>query len=102
MNKIVYLTLSFLCLILLNINNKMKNQLTALVPVKGNSERVKNKNLKQFNGVPLCGIILQTLEDCDSVKEILIDTDSKEIAEYASSDFMKVKIIERPLEILHF
>lgn len=77
----------------------MKNQLTALVPMKGNSERVKNKNLKQFNGVPLCGIILQTLENCESVKEIFIDTDSKEIAEYSSSNFKKVKIMERPGEL---
>lgn len=77
----------------------MKNQLTALVPMKGSSERVKNKNLKQFNGAPLCRMILQTLESCDSVKEILIDTDSKEIAEYASSNFKMVRIIERPSEL---
>ncbi len=71
----------------------------ALLPMKGHSERVKNKNLRDFNGKPLFYYVLSTLMNCDFVSELYIDTDSKEIADRAKSYFSDVHIIKRPSEL---
>ena len=72
----------------------MTNSLAALVPVKGNSERVPNKNKRTFNDSPLFHLILNTLEATSSIGEILVNTDDPEIADGAAANF-PVKIIER-------
>ncbi|SHN49066.1 cytidylyltransferase domain-containing protein [Desulfovibrio litoralis] len=71
------------------------NEITAILPMKGNSERVPNKNIRDFAGVPLFFHILDTLIDCKQITTILINTDSEKIADLAKNK-EKVKIIERP------
>jgi len=74
----------------------MKNtKLTALVPMKGNSERVANKNTKILNGKPLCHWILESISKSKYIDEVIINTDSPEIKEIVS-DFDFVKVIDRP------
>lgn len=73
-------------------------KIIALLPMKGNSERVPNKNLKDFNGKPLFHHVLQSLQNCKLIDEVIINTDSDKIAESASV-FSKVKIHQRPQEI---
>lgn len=68
--------------------------LVALVPMKGHSERVPNKNLRTFNGRPLCHWVLNTLNAVPEVNEVVVDTDSKEIATEARQ--LGVTVIERP------
>jgi len=76
---------------------EMTRQVTALLPMKGHSERVPNKNLKSFSGFPLYHAIIQTLIEADTVGNIIIDTDSESIARDAKSAFgTSVEIIERP------
>jgi CMP-N-acetylneuraminic acid synthetase len=74
-------------------------KVVALLPMKGNSERIPGKNLKNFAGKPLFHAVMQTLEDCELVSKIIINTDSKEIADSATNNFNKVKIHWRPEEI---
>ena len=71
-------------------------QIIVLVPMKGHSERVPNKNMKHFNGRPLYHSIINALQNCGRVKTIVINTDSKIIAEDAEKHFSKVKINWRP------
>jgi CMP-N-acetylneuraminic acid synthetase len=68
--------------------------LAALVPMKGHSERVPNKNLREFNGRPLCHWILHTLKTTPEVDEIVVDTDSDEIATEAET--FGATVIDRP------
>jgi len=68
----------------------------ALLPMKGHSERVKNKNIRDFNGRPLFYYILNTLMKCEYVSEVYIDTDSEEISRQAKQFFSDVHVIERP------
>jgi len=75
------------------MNNK---KIIALLPMKGHSERVPNKNIRLFGGRPLFHQVAETLEACDCVESILINTDSEEIAADAREHFSKVKIVERP------
>ena len=74
-------------------------KVTALLPMKGNSERVPGKNLKSFNGKPLFVHVLESLDGSNYIDEIIINTDSEKIAEVALQYSSKVKIHQRPKEI---
>lgn len=63
--------------------------------MKGHSERVPRKNIREFHNRPLLCWILESLSNVDGVAEILINTDSDQIAEIAQEHF-QVTIIERP------
>ncbi len=74
-------------------------RVAALVPMKAHSARVPDKNVRLFAGHPLFHYILQTLEATYAVDEVLIDTDSEQIAREAAADFNKVRTIPRPEEL---
>ena len=67
--------------------------------MKGNSERVVNKNLKDFCGKPLYHSIVSSLVVCDYIHKIVINTDSDKIKEDVSKFFPEIIIIDRPSEI---
>ena len=68
--------------------------------MKGNSERIKNKNLKDFCGKPLFYKILNTLLSSNFIDEVIINTDSEIIIKEIDENFNnKVKIHNRPIEI---
>ena len=54
-------------------------KVSAILPMKAHSERVKNKNMRIFNGRPLYHKIANELLKAKSVKNIYINTDSDEI-----------------------
>jgi len=72
---------------------------TALVPMKGNSERVPNKNIRDLNGKPACNWILNTLQSCDCIDQIIVNTDSDEIRSLCNK-FEKIEVIKRPNYLL--
>lgn len=74
-------------------------EIVALLPMKGHSERVPNKNMKIFNGKPLYHSIMQPLQESDYVSKIIINTDSEIIAEDATKYFGKVEIYWRSEEL---
>lgn len=51
----------------------------AFLPVKGSSSRVKNKNIRPFNGEPLFVFTLRKLLRCDFIDEVYLDSESDEI-----------------------
>lgn len=73
--------------------------LIALLPMKGHSERVPNKNLRSFAGRPLYHAVMEALLGSPLVKEVVINTDSDTIARDALSHFDRVRIVKRPPEI---
>tara|TARA_Y100001980_G_C14509650_1_gene285141 strand:+ start:447 stop:1130 length:684 start_codon:yes stop_codon:yes gene_type:complete len=80
--------------------DKSEISLKSLLFMKGQSERVPGKNLRDFNGKPLFHWILETLSKINFIDEIIINTDSEEIANSAKSHF-KVTIHERPNYLLN-
>lgn len=82
-----------------SISSNPEPVIVALVPMKGHSERVPNKNLRSFCGKPLCHWIISSLQKSHYVKDIAVNTDSPEIAENIRQNFDRVKIIDRPDEI---
>lgn len=70
-------------------------KVTALVPMKGNSERVPNKNIRLLNGKPVCHWVLESLSRSKYINEIIVNTDSLKIKEIIAG-FNFVKVIDRP------
>jgi len=71
------------------------SQIVALVPMKGHSERVPQKNIRPLAGRPAFHWVLESLSQSKYVKQIVINTDSKDIAQSASDNF-EVTILDRP------
>ena len=68
--------------------------------MKGNSERVINKNLKLFNGKPLFHAIFDKLITSKYINKVIINTDSDLIAESAINTYKDfVHIHKRPKNI---
>ena len=67
--------------------------------MKAHSERVPNKNIRELAGRPLFHWILGTLQDAESIGEIVVNTDSERIAEEAKSEF-DATILWRPEHLL--
>jgi CMP-N-acetylneuraminic acid synthetase len=74
-------------------------KVTALIPIKEHSERVKNKNFREFNGKPLYHHILEALERTYAVDDVIINTDSYVVINEAPKVFSKVHIHPRPESI---
>ncbi len=74
-------------------------KITALVPMKGHSERVPNKNMRDFGSAPLYHAIMSTLDRSKYVERVIINTDSEVIAEDSLKYWKKVKINWRPQEL---
>lgn len=56
-----------------------KQKIVALLPMKANSERVKDKNFRKFNGKPLFRWMLDTLLAIKEIDHVVINTDAREI-----------------------
>jgi CMP-N-acetylneuraminic acid synthetase len=70
-------------------------EVTAIVPIRKNSERLPNKNFRDFNGQPLYYWIFDTLRNVDEVDRVVVNTDSEEIITKVPEEF-DVEISERP------
>lgn len=74
-------------------------KVTALVPIKDHSERVKGKNFRDFCRKPLFHHIIHTLDRVYAVDAVVIDTDSPRVIAEAPGLSRKVQVIERPAEL---
>jgi len=75
-------------------------KVTLLLPMKGNSERVPNKNLKWFNGKPLFHAVIDELIKSKYINKVIINTDSDLIAESAINAYKDfIFIHKRPENI---
>ena len=75
-------------------------KITLLLPMKANSERVPNKNLKLFNGKPLFHAIIDELIKSKFITKVIINTDSDLIATSAINTYQDFVIIhKRPKNI---
>jgi CMP-N-acetylneuraminic acid synthetase len=75
-------------------------RIVALLPMKANSERVKGKNFRMFNGKPLFRWVLDSLLNTELIDQVVINTDARAIlAENGLSDSDRVLIRDRRPEI---
>ncbi len=77
----------------------MKN-IVALLPMKGISERVPNKNLKIFNERPLYQYVMETLLKSKYIDEVVVNTDCKFLKSDILSNYKeRVIVIDRNEEV---
>lgn len=62
-------------------DNRMKN--LAIIPARGGSKRIPGKNIREFHGKPIIAYSIENSIDSGLFDEIMVSTDSEEIAEVA-------------------
>lgn len=72
-------------------------RIVAFVPAKGSSVRIQNKNLAVLDGEYLFKRKLRQLLECTLIDEVVLDTDSDQIAALAAD--LPVKRLVRPSEL---
>lgn len=72
--------------------------ISAIIPIKENSQRVPQKNFRIFCGQPLFSYIISTLLSIEIIDKIIINTDSKNIEKMICNKFNlnKIVIYHRP------
>ena len=75
-------------------------RVVAIFPMKGESERVPNKNMRFFNGQPLCSVMIEKLQNSKYIEEIVVNTDSTVIRDFLMSSYDNITVIERPQELI--
>lgn len=77
-----------------------KNRLDvlALIPARGGSKRVKNKNIRLLGGKPLIAYTIEAAKQSKCINRIIVSTDSKRIAKIAREYGAETPFL-RPSEI---
>ena len=72
----------------------LQNKFMFIIPAKGNSQRIKNKNLKKLNGLPLVEYTLSFLKKNQIHKNIYLSTENSKIKKISKK--YNINIIDRP------
>ena len=59
--------------------------IVAIIPARGGSKRIPNKNIKSFAGQPIISYSIKAAQETKLFERIIVSTDSEEIAEVAKS-----------------
>lgn len=70
----------------------------AIIPARGGSKRIPNKNIKLFLGKPIIFYSIAVAIKSQLFNRIIVSTDSEEIADYAKSQGAEVPFL-RPAEL---
>jgi CMP-N-acetylneuraminic acid synthetase len=75
-------------------------KVTAIIPAKGTSQRIENKNLYKVNGKTLVEMACEKVLQCKSIDEVYIDTESEKVLLNVEHLFKEgLKLIKRPKEL---
>lgn len=69
----------------------------SIIPARGGSKGIPNKNLRFLNGKPLIQYPIEAAQKCSLINKIVVSTDSSEIAE--KSIELGAEVIIRPQEL---
>ncbi len=70
----------------------------SIIPARGGSKGLKNKNIKWLCGKPLIGWTIEQAKECKYIDEVYVSTDSREIADVAIEFGVDVPYL-RPAEL---
>ena len=68
----------------------------AVIPARGGSKRVKNKNLRQIAGEPLVKWTINEAKKSKLITDLMLSTDSEEIAELGLANGVQVPFLRPP------
>lgn len=63
--------------------NNFKKEILAIIPARGGSKSLPNKNIKPLGGKPLIYYTIRACQESKFITRIIVSTDSKKIAEIA-------------------
>lgn len=69
----------------------------AIIPARGGSKRIPKKNIKSFLGKPMVSYAIKTALESELFDEIMVSTDSEEIAKIAKEYGAKVPFMRSPV-----
>ena len=69
---------------------KKKIEIIGVIPVKGNSERIKKKNLRKFCNTNLLELKLKQLKKTKNFKSIIVSSESKQVLKIAEKNGYEV------------
>jgi len=61
----------------------MKKKTLAIIPARGGSQRIPNKNVKEIDGVPMIAHTIRDAETATELDKVIVSTDSDQIAKTA-------------------
>ena len=67
-------------------------KITAVIPVRKGSQRVKDKNLRPFAGTSLLEVKIKTLLQVPEIDEIVVNTNSEAAIEFVEEEFAGTKV----------
>lgn len=76
----------------------INNKVIAIIPARGGSKRIPNKNIKLFAGKPIISYSIKAAQETNLFDRIIVSTNSEEIAEVAKTCGAEVPFI-RPAEL---
>ncbi|MGK2905732.1 MAG: HAD-IIIA family hydrolase [Desulfuromonadales bacterium] len=71
----------------------------ALVPLRGGSKSIPDKNIRLIAGKPLCAWVLEAACRSGVFNKVVVSTDSPRIADVVQGLDLQVEILERPAEL---
>ncbi|MBU0757341.1 MAG: acylneuraminate cytidylyltransferase family protein [Nanoarchaeota archaeon] len=75
-----------------------KNQrIVCMIPARGGSKRLKNKNIMEITGRPMISYAIDKAKSSKFIDEVYVSTEDKKIAEIAEK--FDAKIVVRPIEL---
>ena len=73
----------------------------AIITARGGSKRIPKKNIKEFCGKPIIAYSIKAAIDSKIFDEVMVSTDSKEIAEIAKKYGASVPFMRVHIYVLH-
>jgi len=71
----------------------------ALIPLRGGSKSIPFKNIKAFCGKPLCQWVVEAALASEVFDQVVISTDSEQIADVVCSFGLPIDVLMRPAEL---
>lgn len=63
------------------MDNEKSNNAICIIPARGGSKRILNKNIKDFAGKPIIAYSIEAALESDLFSKVIVSTDSQEIAD---------------------
>jgi len=76
----------------------VQDDVIAIIPARGGSQRIPRKNARDFNGRPIISWPLAACATADVISQVIVSTDDQEIA-HISRDSGADLVIDRPAEL---
>jgi CMP-N-acetylneuraminic acid synthetase len=67
------------------VNLVKEKNIIAIIPARGGSKRIPNKNIVQVGGKPMIAWTIEAALNCDYISRVIVSTDDKEIATISKS-----------------